>query len=194
MNKNTLIIVGLVVVALLIGGFIWSMKQKEENAMMEKEKMQKEEMMKKENDSMMKPTDAMMKQDEKMMPAETGAMKDDKMMQDEKMMKDDKQTLNYIDYSAASLASAAQNGGKPVIFFKARWCPTCQAADKAFTSHLDQIPAGVTILKADYDTEKDLKAKYGITYQHTFVQVDANGKELAKWNGGDIDNLTTHLQ
>ena len=168
MNKNTLIIVGLIVVAVLIGGLIWSMKQKQENAMMEKDKMQREEMMKKENDSMMKPTDA--------------------------MMKDDKQSLNYIDYSAAALASAAQNGGKPVIFFKASWCPSCQAADKAFTSNLDQIPAGVTILKADYDTEKDLKAKYGITYQHTFVQVDATGKELAKWNGGDIDNLKTHLQ
>ena len=182
MNKNTLIIVGLVVVAIIVGGFIWSMKQKEENAMMEKEKMQKEEMMKKDDDSMMKPIDAMMKQDEKMMKP-TDAM-----------MKDDKQSLNYIDYSASALASSAQNGGKPVIFFKASWCPTCQAADKAFTSHLDQIPAGVTILKADYDTEKDLKAKYGITYQHTFVQVDANGKELAKWNGGDIDNLITHLQ
>lgn len=183
MNKNTLIIAGIVVAALILGGIIWNMKQKEENAMMEKQKMEQEKMMM-ENDSMMQPTDAMMQGDEQKM------MKNDS----DTMMQEDKMLLNYIDYSSTTLAKASENNGKPVLFFKASWCPTCQAADKAFLGNLDKIPAGVTVLKVDYDTEKDLKAKYGITYQHTFVQVDANGNELAKWNGGDIENLITNLK
>ena len=31
--------------------------------------------------------------------------------------------------------------------------------------------------------EMELKQKYGITTQHTFVQVDADGNEVAKWTG-----------
>ena len=42
--------------------------------------------------------------------------------------------------------------------------------------------------------EKDLAKKYGITYQHTFVQVDAQGKELTKWNGGQTDELVTNIK
>ena len=36
--------------------------------------------------------------------------------------------------------------------------------------------------------------KYGITYQHTFVQIDAEGKEITKWNGGKIDELLTNIK
>lgn len=98
----------------------------------------------------------------------------------------------YKTYSQAAYASASNE--KRVLFFHATWCPTCKAANAAFTSRPDDIPSGVVILKTDYDTETALKQKYGITYQHTFVQVDAEGNELAKWNGGDIDLLVSKLQ
>jgi hypothetical protein len=35
----------------------------------------------------------------------------------------------------------------------------------------------------DFDSESDLKRQYGITVQHTFVQIDTDGSELAKWSG-----------
>lgn len=35
----------------------------------------------------------------------------------------------------------------------------------------------------DYDDSDDLKIRYGVTYQHTLVQVDENGKQLKKWSG-----------
>ena len=44
-------------------------------------------------------------------------------------------------------------------------------------------------MKVDYDSasgaksqEIALKPKYGVTYQHTLVQVDANGNQVKKWN------------
>ncbi len=100
---------------------------------------------------------------------------------------------NYIEYSQANHAMAAQKG-KTVLFFHASWCPTCKAAEEAFMTRSSEIPEDITILKVDYDTYTDLKKKYGITYQHTFVQIDTNGNEVAKWNGGDIEELKANLK
>lgn len=101
-------------------------------------------------------------------------------------------STQYVDFSQDALENS--RNGKQVIFFHAKWCPTCKAANEAFQERYGDIPSDVVILKADYDTEKELKQKYGITYQHTFVQIDNEGNELAKWNGGDIENLLNNLQ
>lgn len=90
----------------------------------------------------------------------------------------------YVDYSTQTLTKATQNNGKAVIFFKASWCPSCVAADKDFQANFDKVLQNVTILKTDYDTATDLKKKYNITSQDTFVQVDSQGKEITKWNSG----------
>lgn len=86
---------------------------------------------------------------------------------------------NYSDYDQAKLANAEK--GKVVLDFSAPWCPICQEADKNFKA--SAAPNGLTLLKVDYDSSKDLKKKYGVTYQHTFVQVDKNGNLLKKWSG-----------
>lgn len=98
----------------------------------------------------------------------------------------------YAAYSDIVFQSA--EGKKRVLFFHASWCPTCRSANAEFEKSLDQIPADVVLFKTDYDAEDTLKNRYGITYQHTFVQVDENGKELAKWNGGGIDELLDNVQ
>lgn len=87
----------------------------------------------------------------------------------------------YQNFSSDKLALAKT--GKVILFFKAGWCPTCKGVDSDITSHLNQIPKNVNILVVDYDTSTDLKKKYGVTYQHTFVQVDSNGMMLKKWSG-----------
>lgn len=87
----------------------------------------------------------------------------------------------YQAYSPEKLALAKT--GKVVIFFKAGWCHTCQALGNDIEAHLSDIPGNVNILIADYDTSTELKRKYGITYQHSFVQVDANGGIIKKWSG-----------
>ncbi|WP_052193841.1 thioredoxin family protein [Microbacterium sp. ZOR0019] len=68
-----------------------------------------------------------------------------------------------------------------VLFFHADWCPSCRATDESLTTA--GVPAGLTVVKIDYDTATDLKREYGVTQQHTFIQVDRAGSQLAKWTG-----------
>ena len=88
---------------------------------------------------------------------------------------------SYEDYDASKLALA--NDGTVVLFFHAGWCPTCRTAEKNITS--GSIPDGLTVLKLDYDREQDLRKKYKVTYQHTYVQVDADGNLIKKWGGSN---------
>lgn len=74
-------------------------------------------------------------------------------------------------------------GSDVVLFFAADWCPTCQEATANLEADPAAIPAGLAIVRVDYDNSDELKRKYGVTVQHTFVQVDADGNEVAKWNG-----------
>ncbi len=94
---------------------------------------------------------------------------------------------SYIDYSPELFASASEL--RRVYFFHASWCPTCRSADRAFFDAADRIPDDVVLFKIDYDSSDQLKRKFGVTFQHTFVLVDSDGEQVAIWNGGDIERL-----
>ncbi len=100
----------------------------------------------------------------------------------------------YKDYSAETMASEQKSGQKVVLFFHATWCPFCRAADSAFQQKLRQIPRGVTVLKIDYDANTNLRQKYGVLFQHTFVQINSQGEKVTLWSGGDIENLKKYLK
>ena len=147
---------------------------------------------------------ALKQTEDKMAEQKTMADNENKKVESEKIVTDKNETNNammdkkiagiYTDYSAEALQKATANNGKAVLFFWAAWCPNCKAANADFTAHTDQIPEGVTILKTNYDTEKMLKTKYGVTYQHTFVQIDAQGNAITKWSGGGIADLIKNLK
>ncbi len=131
-------------------------------------------------------SDSTMKNDERAIMTEP--QKNEPVMEKQDTMKQDdsammKKTGQYIAYEPSKLALAVN--GPVILFFHAGWCPTCKAADTDINNNLSAIPANTTILKVDYDTNPDLKKKYGVTYQHTFVQVDANGTMIKKWSGGN---------
>jgi thiol-disulfide isomerase/thioredoxin len=79
-----------------------------------------------------------------------------------------------------------------VLFFSADWCPYCQADLRDINANGDRL-GEVAIVVADYDKAVELKAKYGITVQDTYVQIDANGKQKAVWVGGGVDGILSHL-
>lgn len=90
----------------------------------------------------------------------------------------------YTDYDESLLASTE---GTKIIFFYAPWCPQCRALEADI---LDKgVPAGVTIFKLDYDTNQDLRQKYGVTIQTTLVKVDENGDEIEKFVAYDEPTL-----
>ena len=159
---NQKIVTGLVALIVIVGGIAVYASNSSKQAMMQKEKdkaAQEAEVMKKE-ETMKKGTDVMVKNDTAMM-AKAG-------------------TYESYDASKIAMASATHT---VVLFFRASWCPTCIAVDKDIRANLKAIPASLTILDVNYDDSTELKKKYGVTYQHTFVQVDAQGNLIKKWSG-----------
>jgi thiol-disulfide isomerase/thioredoxin len=85
----------------------------------------------------------------------------------------------YTNYSAENVAN--QGYSQTIVFFYAPWCPECRAFKKAITEN--SIPDGVQILETDFDSSTDLKKKYGVTQQTTFVRVNSAGELQKKWPG-----------
>jgi len=56
------------------------------------------------------------------------------------------------------------------LFFHSDWCSTCKAFEKKVLS--EKIPEDILILKVNYDKETELKKKYNIVTQTSFVIVD----------------------
>lgn len=181
MKKTTAIFIAIIVVAVLgISAYTLTQNSSHSDSLMKKDEV----MMPKEGPSM-ESSDGMMKKAES--PSEGETMPKDKMT-----------NSRYVQYSKLALDSAVNT--RRVLFFYASWCPTCRPADASFTQNVSKIPEDVTLLRVNYndpDTdqeEKELAKKYGITYQHTFVQIDSNANELAKWNGGQIDELLSRIK
>ncbi len=134
------------------------------------------------NKTMVKP-EAMMEADKMMAEeGEDGAMAKDTMMA----------KASYEVYGADTYAKASAK--RRVLFFHATWCPTCKAANLDLEKNIGMLPDDVVIFKTDYDSRTELKKKYNITYQHTFVLVDEMGKELMKWNGGETAMIKEKLK
>lgn len=89
----------------------------------------------------------------------------------------------YITLADFQASQETYSESKVVLFFTATWCSTCEKARSNLESDLSAIPSDLTIVLVDFDSETALKRQYGITVQHTFVQIDTDGSELAKWSG-----------
>jgi thiol-disulfide isomerase/thioredoxin len=98
---------------------------------------------------------------------------------------------SYEPYDDSKLVYAKM--APVILFFYADWCPSCVSTERIFAKKISTLPPGLKILKIDYDTAVDLKEKYKIEYQHTFIQVDENGNEIARWTGGAIDGILANL-
>lgn len=87
-----------------------------------------------------------------------------------------KSTGRFIDFADSTLKDDGFQSH--VLFFNASWCPSCRRTETDLNNNLSKIPEGVQILKVDYDSNLALRQKYGVTSQHTFVQVDMNGEKV----------------
>lgn len=177
MNKSILITVAVIALILVGGGVYLSLQSSDEASSRQTQSPTKPEAMMEED------KDAIMGNSEE-------KMSDNKMMDSSLWAGEGA----YKDYSAEAVRSESEQARKIVLFFHAPWCPFCKTANTAFLEKTDQIPDGVTVFKTDYDSNTELKKKYGVTYQHTFVQIDQNGEMITKWNGGDIDSLIKNLK
>ena len=144
--------------------------------------------------SMVKDDTSMMKDD-----SSDAMMKDDKMQDDGAMIEDDKMMADsrYVEFTDGILDSTS---GRRVLYFYANWCPTCRPADADFKANADKLPEDVTVIRVNYNdtatdaSEEALADEYGVTYQHTFVQIDEEGNKITSWNGGQLSELLSNIK
>ena len=100
----------------------------------------------------------------------------------------------YITYGTYESSADEFSDTDVVLFFNAAWCSTCKVARDNFEASLDQIPIDLTIVVVDFDTATELRKLYGVTVQHTFVQIDASGEAITKWSGSTtIDEIVEQV-
>ncbi|HCI04242.1 MAG: thioredoxin family protein [Candidatus Peribacteraceae bacterium] len=94
----------------------------------------------------------------------------------------------YKDFSGGVIG----NGEESVLFFRATWCPSCVKEDKNLKSlypSQDMLP----IYKVDYDSNMDLRKRFGVNMQHTFVRLDKKGNVVKVLPGPTSDALKSLL-
>ena len=98
-----------------------------------------------------------------------------------------KQVVAFTTEAAAQTLAQKQT---VVYFFAATWCPDCQATYKDVKANFSKLPMNFTLVFVNYDKAKDLRAKYGITAQHTFILLGAMGEKKKVWSTSTtVDDL-----
>lgn len=165
MNKNFSIAIIVGVIILIIGGGLFFINYQNKNS-----------------------TDSMTASDHMTGSDQTGK---------DSMMKD--QNSRYVEFLGNSTLDNYSDK-KRVLFFYANWCPICRPADADFKKNAESFPENLVLIRVNYndsdtdEEEKGLADKYGITYQHTFVQIDENGNEITRWSSGQTKELLANIK
>lgn len=88
---------------------------------------------------------------------------------------------HYEDQPRLQAELAQLAGQERWLSFHADWCPQCRALDADINANLDQIPAGVTIVKIDFDDNQSLRQQYRVTQQTTIVRVGADNQVVGRY-------------
>jgi thiol-disulfide isomerase/thioredoxin len=102
-------------------------------------------------------------------------------------------TGKKVIFTTLEAAEALAAKAPTVLLFAADWCPTCQADLTDINANGSRL-GNITIVVVDYDQERQLEKTYGVTVQHTYVQIDARGVKLGAWNGGGVDGILAHAK
>ncbi len=86
------------------------------------------------------------------------------------------------------------DGKTKVLFFSASWCPVCRSADVKLKDWYAADGFPLNVYSVDYDSRDDLRSRYGVTYQHTFVKVDGEGNALQTLQSPSDAQLQAMLQ
>jgi thiol-disulfide isomerase/thioredoxin len=104
------------------------------------------------------------------------------------------QALTLAPYTPQALAAAQQAGQPVAVHFHADWCPTCRQQDKAFGQLKAEPGLDVTVLVADYDTEKDLRKAMKVRMQSTLVVFHGTEERARLAGETGIDQLRAALK
>ena len=93
----------------------------------------------------------------------------------------------YVGFSRGAYDKAlSEKGSSILLFFYANWCPTCRVQEPQNLELFKDLDVNVQAFRVNFndnetdETEKELAKAFGVTYQHTFIFLDKNGKEITR--------------
>lgn len=99
---------------------------------------------------------------------------------------------SYMVYDAQKVS---EDSNTKLLFFYAPWCPQCRALDEDISKNIS-YESGLSVYKVDYDSNQNLRQKYGITLQTTVVKIDDSGnlvKKYVAYNEPTFANVKANL-
>jgi thioredoxin 1 len=171
MNKTVL---GITAAVIILGGGAFALTQSNDN-----NTNNQQANVESSDASMEKKDDVAMEKSEEAMEKDSTEKSDDTAMM--------KKAETFITLAEFESHKDTYNDQKKVLFFHASWCPICNGIEEEITSDPTQIPSNTTFIKTDFDSSTDLRKKYGVTTQYTFVQIDNEGNELDQWSATNLD-------
>lgn len=87
----------------------------------------------------------------------------------------------YISYAECLTDPHLIAGTTQVLFFHSSSCAECQELERRLVT--EGLPVGLTVIKVDFDTYGDVRDRYGVRTEGTFVQIDGLGKKVRSWSG-----------
>lgn len=82
---------------------------------------------------------------------------------------------------------------RTILFFHADWCPICRKIEEDIIKSPERIPSNVKIVKIDFENSDDLRSKYGVNTQYTFVEIDENQNEIDQWSSISLNDLINKI-
>lgn len=80
-----------------------------------------------------------------------------------------------------------------ILEFYANWCSTCKSFDKSLEDY--DLPEDILILKVDFDNSEELRKKYSVLTQSTFVEINNNWDILNRFIAiSNINDLIERLK
>lgn len=99
----------------------------------------------------------------------------------------------YINYSTMLYDKIIEEKAF-AIFFSSDSCATCQNMEKNIKADLSNFPKNTFIVKADFDTETELKKKYEVESPSIIVIINNKGEVVSRLTTPSIEALKTVLK
>jgi thiol-disulfide isomerase/thioredoxin len=100
------------------------------------------------------------------------------------------QKTAYLAYADGIIG----NGETSLLFFHASWCPSCKQSDNDLKALYNAGTPTFNTYRVDYDASLDLRKRYGVVQQHTFVLIDGKGTALQTLLSATSEELTRLLR
>lgn len=100
----------------------------------------------------------------------------------------------YITHQEYTNNIDSYKDSRLVYFFRTGWCFVCKVVAAELKANLAAIPENTIFVEVDFDTQTELRDKYKVATQTTFVQVDSQGESVAQWHATSAKEALAGLQ